>query len=338
VRAGALLDEAIEEARAVGGKARVAKLLVNRAVLRAVEGRPAAARAALDESERLASGELDDEFRAVRVVARATLALGEGRLDDARRELDGGIAALRARGEPHHRMLAWLLRLAGQVARERGDFFEAQARLSEAREGAAVAHDAIEGALAQLASIRLLVDEGHDSQADAELSRALPWLARMGLRDGEALAHALSARAELVRVERPPPPPERALVIIDKPGRPDEARAAANRAIARLSATGDLFVAAELRTVAARASAAGRDADARAESRRALEALVAELTRVGYVGLTWDARLAAVTLTDGAARRAAAGTLAREATAAGFVRVAHAAERLAAPEPRRRAK
>jgi hypothetical protein len=49
VRAGALLDESIEQARSAGATARVARLLVNRAVLRAIEGRPAEARAALEE-------------------------------------------------------------------------------------------------------------------------------------------------------------------------------------------------------------------------------------------------------------------------------------------------
>lgn len=331
VRAGALLDESIEQARSAGATARVARLLVNRAVLRAIEGRPAEARAALDESARLGDDTLDDEFRAVRVVARATLALGEGRLEDARREVDEGLAALRAQGEPQHRMLAWLLRIAGQISRDRGDDLEARARLSEAREGAAAAHDAVESALAQLGSVRLLVDDGRTEQAARELATAIPWLGRMGVRDGEALAHALAARAELARVARPP---SATRGVREPAGDPESARAAADRAITRLSATGDIFVRAELRTVAALVAAAGRDAESRAGSRRALEELVAELRRVGYVGPTWDVRLAALSLEDEGARRrtaAAAAALARDAKAAGYLRVARAAERLAAP-------
>jgi tetratricopeptide (TPR) repeat protein len=156
----------------------------------------------------------------------------------------------------------------------------------------------------------LLLEEGRPGDA-ANLARGTIEVFRnsRGVED-EAVAHALVARGELAQ------------------GRTDEATAAVDRAVALLPRMETRSRALMVRIFAAQVT--GSAGDTR-ESLRSLASVLAEASRIGLVGIVFEARLALGEMEVAAGRRvtglARLAALKKDADARGFALIARKAQR-----------
>jgi tetratricopeptide (TPR) repeat protein len=305
-----MLEEALVVRRELGDRAGEAYALANLGTVRRQLGELEGAREALEQSLAIRRDTGQRVAEVSSLVAIGRLLLERGDLEGARERFTAALAACRDTGNKSCAALALsglgeLDATAGDLAAARGRHDEALALRAETGERAAAAESRL--ALAQLAL------EGGDAAAAASaLVDVLAELEATGERDDQALAHAALVRCHLASGDRAAAQRE----------------AAAAQTLA--AASQNLPVSLAVAVAAARAQAA---AGAPPPALAALAQVADEARRLGFVGLAFEARLAAaeIAAAGGAPEaRQTLSALAREAASVGFSGIAARATRAAA--------
>jgi tetratricopeptide (TPR) repeat protein len=233
----------------------------------------------------------------------------QGALDEAQRLFEEGTAMAQRIGDDYTE--AWAQQELGALFIDRGDWAQARARLGRAlelRKARGLEAFVIE---TELALAKLALKEGASEQSLALASRAYAFYVRQKNRDKEGLAHAVLARALLVR------------------GRHAEARQELVRARALAGRSEDVFITAEVLLTEAWVTALLGAAPERQELAQRLQELIDWAHQGGLVGVVLQARLCLAELEQASGMvepvRAECSAIEQEALRLGYLAIARKA-------------